>query len=107
MKIPNLPCEILRSAAGLTIASTGLFRLFTHIVGATEQVTRALNQTSAPRTQLLSLIVVASSLNTHRLGHDLLNLLWPLLPSVVGSILLWSAASCRNKRNGQPYAQWV
>ncbi len=107
MKIPNLPCEILRSAAGLTIASTGLFRLFTHIVGATEQVTRALDQTSAPRTQLLSLIVVASSLNTHRLGHDLLNLLWPLLPSVVGSILLWSAASCRNKRNGQPYAQWV
>lgn len=107
MKIRNLQCEIGRSAAGLTIAGTGLYRLFTHIVGATEQVTRALDQTSAARTEVLSLIVVASSLNTHRLGHDLLSLLWPLLPSAVGSILLSSAAACRSKRNRQPCAQWV
>jgi len=107
VKIPNLQCEIVRSAAGMTIASTGLYRLFTHIVGATEQVSRAMDQTSVARTQLLSLIVVASSLNTHTLGHDLLSMLWPLLPSIVGPILLWSAASCRSKRNGQPCAQWV
>jgi|SRR5215470_13962707 len=106
MKTRNFPCGLIRSAAGLAIGGTGLFRLFTHILGATEQVTRALDQTSTAQMQLLSWIVMASSINTHRLGHDLLSVLWPLLPCVVGSVLLWSAAR-RSQHKGQPCTQWV
>src|SRR5262249_46340812 len=107
MKTPTLSCGIIRSAAGLAIGGTGLFRLFTHVLGATEQVTLALDQTAAARTQLLSWIMLASSLNTHRLGHDLFTTFWPLLPSVAGSVLLWSTESQRSKRSGQPCAQWI
>ena len=107
MKTLNLPCEILRSFAGLAIGGTGLFHLFTHVMGATEQLTRTLDQTSPLRMQLLSWIMLASSLNTHHLEHDLLNALWPLLPSLVGSVLLWSAASRQSTRNGKPCARWA
>jgi hypothetical protein len=107
MKTQYLPCGVLRSAAGLAIGGAGFFHLFTHILGATEHLTRTLDQTSASRTQLLSLIVAASSLNTHTLGHDLLGVFWPLLPSFAGCILLWSAAWRREKHSSQPCAQWV
>jgi hypothetical protein len=107
MKNLDLPCEIFRSLAGLVIGGTGIFRLFTHLVGATEQLTRTLDQTSAARMQLLSWIMLASSLNTHRLEHDLLSVLWPLLPTAVGSVLLWSAASRQNKRDRRPCTRWA
>jgi|SRR5215468_3555456 len=107
MKTPNLPCGIIRTAAGLAIGGIGLFRLFTHILGATEQLTHALDQTSAARMQLLWWIMMASSLSTRRLGPDLLSVLWPLLPCAVGSILLWSAAARRSRHNDPPCTQWV
>jgi hypothetical protein len=107
MKTLNLPCEIFRSLAGVAIGGTGLFHTFTHVMDATEQLTRTLDQTSAARMQLLSWIMLASSLNTHSLEHDLLSLLWSLLPSVVGSVLLWSAASRQSKRGGGPCARWA
>lgn len=107
MRTLNLPCEMLRSIAGLAIGGTGLFRLFTRVMGATEQLTRTLDQTSAARMQLFSWILLASSLNTPSLEHDLLRALWPLLPSVVGSVLLWSAATRQSKRNGRPCSRWA
>ena len=107
MKTQHLPCGVLRSAAGLAIGGAGFFHLFNHILGATEQLTRTLDQTSASRTQLLSLIVAASALNTHTLGHDLLGVFWSLLPSFVGCILLWSAVSHHEKYSSQPCTQWV
>jgi hypothetical protein len=107
MKTLNLPCEIFRSLAGLAIGGTGFFRLFTHLMGAIEQLTRTLDQTSPARMQLFSWILLASSLNTHSLKHDLLRVLWPLLPSLVGSVLLWSAASRQSKRDGTPCARWA
>lgn len=107
MKTLNLPCEIFRSFAGLAIGGTGLFHLITHVIGATEQLTRTLDQTSSARMQILSWIMLASSLNTQSLEHDLLSILWPLLPSMVGSVLLWSAASRQSKRNGRPCARWA
>jgi hypothetical protein len=105
MKTLNLPCEIFRSLTGLPIGGTGLFHLFTHVMGATAQVTRTLDQASAARMQLFSWILLASSLNTHSLEHILLRALWPLLPSMVGIVLLWSAASRQGKRNGRPCAR--
>jgi len=107
MKTPNLPCEIFRSFAGLAIGGTGLFHLFTRVTGATEQLTRTLDQTSPARMQLLSWIMLASSLNMHSLRHDVLSILWTLLPSMVGSVLLWSAASRQGKRNGRPCTRWA
>ena len=107
MKTLNLPCEIFRSLAGLAIGGTGLFHLFMHVMGAIEQLIRALDQTSAARMQLLSWVMLASSLNTHRLEHGALSGLWPLLPSLVGSVLLWSAASRQSKRNGRPCERWA
>ena len=107
MKTLNLPCEISRSLAGLAIGGTGLFHLFTQVIGATEQLTRTLDQTSAARMQILSWIMLASSLNPHRLEHDLLSILWPLLPSMVGSVLLWSAVSRQSKRDGRPCTHWA
>ena len=107
MKTQNLPCEMFGSFAGLAIGGTGLFHLFTHVMGATEQLTRTLEQTSAARMQLLSWIMLASSLNPHRLGHDLCSVLWPLLPSLVGSVLLWSADSRQSKRDGRPCTRWA
>ncbi len=107
MKTLNLPCEIFRSVAGLAIGGTGLFHTITHVMDATEQLTRTLDQTSAARMQLLSWIMLASSLNAHNLKHDLLSILWPLLPSMVGSVLLWSAASRQHNRNGRPCARWA
>ena len=107
MKTLNLPCEMLRSFAGLAIGGAGVFHLFAQLVGATEQLTRALDQTSGARMQLLSWIMLASSLNAHRLEHDLLSVLWPLLPSAVGSVLLWSAASRPNKRDRRPCTRWA
>jgi hypothetical protein len=107
MKTLNFPCEIFRSFAGLAIGGSGLFHLFMRVMGATEQLTRTLDQTSSARMQLLSWIVLASSLNTQHLEHDLLTLFWPLLPSTVGSALLWSAASRQGKRNGTTCARWA
>ena len=107
MKTQNLPCEILRSLAGPAIAGNGLFHLFTHVMGATEQLTHTLDQTSSARMQLLSWIILASSLNTQRLEHNLLSILWALLPSMVGSVLVWSAASRQDKRNGRPCTRWA
>jgi len=107
MKTPNLPCEIFRSFAGLAIGGTGLFHLFTRVLGATDQLTRTLDQTSPARMQLFSWIMLASSLNTHSLEHDLLRALWPLLPSLVGSVLLWSAATRQSKRNSRPCSRWA
>jgi hypothetical protein len=107
MKTVNLPCERMRSAVGLAIAGTGIFRLFTQIMDVSEQITRTLDQSSAARMQLLSWIMVASTLNAHSLGHDLLRIFWPLFPSVAGSILLWSAASRGSKRNRRPCTQWA
>jgi len=107
MKAQYLPCGVLRSAAGLAISGAGLFHLFTHVLGATEQLTRTLDRISGARTQLLSLIVIASSLDARTLGHDLLSVFWPLLPSFAGCILLWSAASRREKHGRQPCAQWA
>jgi hypothetical protein len=107
MQIPNFPCKILRSVAGLAMVGTGLFHLFTLILSATEQLRITLDRTEVARTQMLSLIVIASSLNIHDMGHDLLRVLWPLLPSTVGSILLFSVYRHRNERESQPCAQWV
>jgi hypothetical protein len=107
MRTPNLPCEIFRSLAGLAIGGTGLFHLFTQVMGATEQLTRTLDQISSARMQLLSWIMLASSLSTQRLEHDLFSILWPLLPSVVGSVLLYSAASRQSKRSGRPCERWA
>jgi len=107
MKTLNLPCEIFRSLAGLAIGGTGLFHTFTHVMEATEQLTRTLDQTSSARMQLLSWIMLASSLNTQHLEHCLLSILWPLLPSTVGTVLLWSAASRQRKGNGRPCARWA
>jgi len=107
MKTQYLPCGVLRSAAGLAIGGAGWFHLITHILGATEQLARTLDRISGARTQWLSLIVMASSLNAHALGHDLLSVFWPLLPSFAGCILLWSAASRREKHSRQPCAQWA
>jgi hypothetical protein len=107
MKTLNLPCEIFRSLAGLVIGGTGIFRLFTHLVGATEQLTSTLDQTSGARMQLLSWIMLASSFNAHRLEHDLLSVLWPLLPSLVGSVLLWSAACRQSTQDRQPCTRWA
>jgi hypothetical protein len=98
---------MLRSIAGLAIGGTGLFRLFTRVMGATEQLTRTLDQTSVARMRLFSWILLASSLNTPSLEHDLLRALWPLLPSVVGSVLLWSDATRQSKRNGRPCSRWA
>jgi len=107
MKNLNFSCEMFRSFVGLAIGGTGLFHLFTRVMDATEQLIRTLDQTSSARMQLLSWIMLASSLNMHRLQHDVLSILWPLLPSMVGSVLLWSAASRQSKRNGTPCASWV
>ena len=107
MKTLNLTCEIFRSLAGLVIGGTGIFRLFTHLVGATEQLSRTLDQTSGARMQLLSWIMLASSFNAHRLEHDLLSILWPLVPSLVGSVLLWSAISRQSAQDRQPCARWA
>ena len=92
MKTQSLPCGVLRSAAGLAIGGAGFIHLFTHILGATEQLTRTLDRISGARTPLFSLIVIASSFNAHGLWHDLLSVLWPFLPAFAGSMLLWSAA---------------
>ena len=90
MKTLNLPCEIFRSWAGLAIGGAGLFHLFTGVTNATEQLTRALEQTSAARMQLLSWIMLASSLNTHSVEYDLLRILWPLLP-IMGAVFCCGA----------------
>jgi hypothetical protein len=104
MKTQYLPCGVLRLVAGLAIGGAGFSHLFTHILSATEQLTRTLDRISGARTQLFSLIVIASSFNAHGLWPALLSVLWPMLPAFAGSMLLWSAAHAVQS-NPQPCAR--
>jgi hypothetical protein len=109
MKFPNPSCEILRSLAGLALAGVGLFLLFGRVMGAADRLSRMLEQTASARLEVVSCIMLASSLNLHRLGHSLLNILWPLLPSMVGTVLMWTATSrqARRDREHRPCARWA
>jgi hypothetical protein len=109
MKFPNPSCETLRSLAGLALAGVGLFLLVGRVMGAADRLSRMLEQTASARLEVVSWIMLASSLNTHRLGHDLLSILWPLLPSMVGTVLTWTATARQAKpgRKHRSCARWA
>ena len=108
MKTRNPRCEILRSIAGLALAGAGLFLLFGRVMGAADRLSRTLDQTASARMEVVSWIMMAASLDMHRLEHALLTLLWPLLPGLLGTVLLWSA-SRQNTRgdDGGPCVWWA
>jgi hypothetical protein len=109
MKTRHLPCETFRSVAGLALAGGGAFLLTGRVLNVADRLSRVLDHTASATGDFVSWIMLASSLDTHRLGHNLLTLLWPLLPSLVGTVLLWSAASRQNIRgdNDRPCVRWA
>ena len=109
MKTRHLPCESFRTVAGLALAGVGVFLLTGRVLNAADRLSRALDHTASATGNFVSWIMLASSLDTHRLGHDLLTSLWPLIPSLVGTVLLWSAAARQNTRgdNGRPCVRWA
>jgi hypothetical protein len=94
-------CQTLRSIAGSVLAGLALFVLR----GALDDVASQLSQLggSAPGEGLglLHFVMLAASLNHHRVTQGLLQILvafWPLIPVVVGGGGLWNAFM--NKRQG-------
>jgi hypothetical protein len=109
MKRRHLPCETLRSLAGLALAGVGVFLLMGRVLSAADRVSRVLDHTAPATGEFVSWIMLASSLNTHRLGYDLVTLLWPLLPGLLGTVLLWSSAARQNTRgdDGRHCVRWA
>jgi hypothetical protein len=109
MKTRHLPSETFRTVAGLTLAGAGAFLLTGRVLNAADRLSRVLGHTASATGNFVSWIMLASSLNTPRLGHDLLTSLWPLLPSLLGTVLLWSAAARQNTRgdDGRPCVRWA
>ncbi len=109
MKTRHLPCETLRSLAGLALAGMGAFLLTGRVLSAADRVSRVLDHTASATGDFVSWIMLASSLNTHHLGHDLLRLFWPLLPGLMGTVLLWSTAARQNTRadDRRPCVRWA
>jgi hypothetical protein len=58
---------------------------------------------------VVSWIMLASALNIHRLEGALLTLLWPLIPGLVGTVLLWSASSRQGNHDesSRPCMRWA
>ena len=100
MNTRHLPCEIVRSVAGFMLAAAGFLLLTERVVSAADEVSRVLDHTASARMDAVSWVMLASSLDARQLGHDLLTVLWPLLPSLVGTVLLWSVA--KGQKNGRP-----
>jgi hypothetical protein len=110
MKTRHLPCETLRSLAGLALAGVGIFLLTGRLLTAADRLSRVLDHTASATGEFVSWIMLASSLNTHRLGYDLLTLLWPLVPGLLGTVLLWSTTARQNTRGddgGRPCVRWA
>jgi hypothetical protein len=109
MKMRHLPCETFRSVAGLALAAVGVFLLTGRVLNAADRLSRALEQTASARMEVVSWVILASSLDMHRIEHALLPLLWPLLPSLVGTVLLWSATVRQGGRedNNRPCVRWA
>lgn len=109
MKTRHQPCETLRSLAGLALAGVGVFLLTGRVLIEADRLSRVLDHTASATREFVSWIMLASSLNTHRVGHHLLTLLWPLLPGLLGAVLLWSAAALENTPgdDGRPCVRWA
>jgi hypothetical protein len=109
MKSLSRHCETFRSLAGLALAGMGLFLLFGRVIGEADRLSRTLDQTASAGMELVSWIMLASTVNAHRLEHALLTLLWPVIPGLVGTVLLWSSGSQQsNRRDGnQPCIRWA
>ncbi|HST11921.1 MAG TPA: hypothetical protein VLL05_16205 [Terriglobales bacterium] len=109
MNTRHLPCEIVRSVAGFMLAGAGFLLLTERVVSAVDRVSRVLDHTASARIDAVSWVMLASSLDARQLGHDLLRVLWPLLPSLVGTVLLWSARSRQGDRSNsnQPCMRWA
>jgi hypothetical protein len=105
----NPRCKMFRSIAGLALAGAGLFLLFGRVMGAADRLNRTLDQTASARMEVVSWIMIAASIDMHRLEHALLTLLWPLLPGVLGTVLLWSVASRHNASgdDSRPCVWWA
>jgi len=89
------------------MAGTGLFLLFGHVAGAAGHFSRLLHQTAGAGLGLVSSIMVASSLDSHRLMLDLFSLLWPIAPLVAGIVLAEKPSREQGDRRHGPCAQWA
>jgi hypothetical protein len=60
-------------------------------VDAADRLSRLLNQIAGAKLGVVSWIMLAASVSPHRFAHEVLDVLWPLVLVVVGTLLLCDA----------------
>ena len=94
-------CQTLKSIAGSVLVGLALFVLRGALDDVAGQLSQLRGSTPGEGLGVLHFVMVAASLNHHRVAQGLLQILvafWPLIPVIVGAGLLWNTFI--NKRQG-------
>lgn len=89
--------------AGSALAGPGLFVLFSHLMGVVAQVHAVEGNAAGQGLGVFSSMVLAATLDHHWWLQTLLGLLWPLLLTIGGAVLLnVKSDDCENEHKALP-----
>ena len=86
--------QTLKSIAGSVLAGPGILVLFGNLEAAAAQLSNLRCTTLGEGLGVLHIVMLAASLNHHRIVQSLFKIFvtfWPLLPVIIGAGLLWNA----------------
>jgi len=86
--------QTLKSIVGSVLAGPGILVLFENLEAAAAQLSHLHCTTLGEGLGVLHIVMLAASLNHHRIVQSLIQIFatfWPLLPVIIGAGLLWNA----------------